>query len=277
MEKLIFFDVDGTLAIPRENPSPATVDAIRKARANGNKVFISTGRTEEFVPAAVREIGFDGGIYSAGGRVSVGGKEILNRTMPTDMVRKIMDAMAGEDMFFTLEASNGSYKNIVDSEMLKRIDLASGSSELQRMVLQSWSGPNAKTVAEYQGEAVYKVSFFCASEEQFERLARKLEQVGKMVRFDNLAPNFPLIGGEISDWNINKGLALEEICQYFGTGPEECIAFGDSMNDAEILRTAGLGIAMGNSEEQVKRLADRICESCEEDGVAKELARLGII
>ena len=69
MPKLLFFDIDGTLAYPlREPPRSATV-AIREARSKGHKAFISTGRTWDSIPQTVADIGFDGGIYSAGGIV----------------------------------------------------------------------------------------------------------------------------------------------------------------------------------------------------------------
>lgn len=79
MGKLIFLDVDGTIAGPGQPPRPSTVEAIRAARGRGHKVFICTGRLEVDVAENVRSIGFDGGIYSAGGRAVVDGKEVLNR------------------------------------------------------------------------------------------------------------------------------------------------------------------------------------------------------
>ena len=80
-----------------------------------------------------------------------------------------------------------------------------------------------------------------------------------------------------SDKCVNKGLALRKICAYYGMETSQCIAFGDSMNDAEILSAAGIGIAMADSEECVKSFADDICGTCAEDGVAKALVRLGLI
>ena len=72
MKKLIFLDIDGTLIISGRPPSEAVGAAIRAARAKGHKVFLSTGRLEGNIPENIRSVGFDGGIYSAGGRSSMG-------------------------------------------------------------------------------------------------------------------------------------------------------------------------------------------------------------
>ena len=82
MKKLVFFDIDGTLAHPGQVPSPATVSAIRQLRANGHKAFLSTGRTIDSIPPAVAEIGFDGGIFSSGAVIEYNGEIIGNHFMP---------------------------------------------------------------------------------------------------------------------------------------------------------------------------------------------------
>lgn len=69
MKKLLFFDIDGTLVYSRSIPAPETVSAIRQAGKNSSKAFISTGRTIDSIPPDVAEIGFDSGIFSAGGIV----------------------------------------------------------------------------------------------------------------------------------------------------------------------------------------------------------------
>ncbi|HAS21053.1 MAG TPA: hydrolase [Lachnospiraceae bacterium] len=61
-----------------------------------------------------------------------------------------------------------------------------------------------------------------------------------------------------------------------GADIADTIAFGDSMNDMAMIRTAGLSVAMGNSEQRIKDAADIVCESCADSGIAKELERLGL-
>lgn len=120
MGKLIFLDIDGTIVMPDTKPSRRTVEAIRAVRANGNKVFLSTGRLETYVDDAVREIGFDGGIYSAGGRVVVDGTVILDCPMPADLVQRITDALLEENVPYMVESSQGVYT--ADGRKLRNIE-----------------------------------------------------------------------------------------------------------------------------------------------------------
>lgn len=268
MGKLIFFDIDGTLVMPDTSPSKRTVGAIRAARANGHKVFLSTGRLEVHVDRAVREIGFDGGIYSAGGRAVVDGTVIWDRPMPTDLVRRIIDALLEENMPYMAESFQGSYT--ADGRILRSIE------ELKEVYIDGLLPPTGKLQL-CNGIPVYKIMFQAVDAAQADILAERLGTAAKVVLFPNLLPDFPVIPGEISNPRIHKGTALRSICQYLSADLSDCIAFGDSMNDAEILQTAGLGIAMGNAEAGVKDLADQVCESCEDDGVAEALARMELI
>ena len=95
--------------------------------------------------------------------------------------------------------------------------------------------------------------------------------------FDKTAEDGCWIPGEISDASVNKGTALHRVCDFLKISPNDTIAFGDSMNDAEILRVAGTGVAMGNAAEAVKKIADQVCERWDEDGIARTLVRMGFI
>ena len=80
--KLFFLDIDGTIAMPGTSPSPLLRQTIRQLQAQGDKVFLCTGRTYAFTPESVKALGCDGGIYSAGGRILAGGQELFRAFMP---------------------------------------------------------------------------------------------------------------------------------------------------------------------------------------------------
>lgn len=297
--KLLFYDIDGTLAAGGSGRVSETVkEAIRQARRNGHLAFISTGRSEPMVNASIKEIGFDGGIYSAGGKVTCQGITISSNTLAPETVKLIIDMLKKEpDVFYLLECDSLNFFGNGNSPIFggeneegagvqgetdggsKKLDLqkAEGlSSEMmriRRILLKS----GQKSVEEYDGTPVFKVSFFSGNLEALDRTVANLEPYGKVVTFESIAPETGICSGEISDWKINKGTALRDVCVYLGAEVADTLAWGDSMNDIEIIEAAGIGVAMGNAEKRVKEIADVICESVEEDGVAKEMKRQGLI
>ena len=76
---------------------------------------------------------------------------------------------------------------------------------------------------------------------------------------------------EVLASGINKGTALEWLCNKKGISREEIIAFGDNYNDIEMIEYAGIGVAVGNAEESVKKSADYVCLTNYEDGVGRFL------
>ncbi|KAF9313301.1 hypothetical protein BG003_005420 [Podila horticola] len=76
---------------------------------------------------------------------------------------------------------------------------------------------------------------------------------------------------EVSGPGVNKGLGLKQYCEGHGIAREDVVAFGDLLNDAEMLQYAGLGLCMGNGHSEMKKLADRVIGTNAEDGLAKEI------
>ena len=76
---------------------------------------------------------------------------------------------------------------------------------------------------------------------------------------------------ELVPQGIDKALSLEVLLKEIGVKREEVIAMGDGYNDLSMIQFAGLGIAMGNAQEPVKKAANYITLSNEEDGVAEAI------
>lgn len=277
MGKLIFLDIDGTIAAPGQPPKPSTVEAVHAARRHGHKVFLCTGRLEMDVPENVWTIGFDGGVYSAGGRIVVNGAEIWNRPMPKELVWRVIDILRQKDLFFVVESAKGTYGSI-DGEIR---DYSSDLMDVFQNPCLYRSGLEKilvnQRLQEKRNLAVYKIVTLFESAAQAQELRQELGPAMKIVLFNKAGENACRVPGEISDASVNKGTALHRVCDYLKIPCGDTIAFGDSMNDAEILRAAGTGVAMGNAGEEVKKLAGQVCERWDEDGIAKALARIGII
>lgn len=110
-------------------------------------------------------------------------------------------------------------------------------------------------------------------EEDMEERARQLEQVPK--RFPELIAASSVSNNiEINSAEAGKGKALARLCSLLGIDLRDSVAFGDGLNDADLLRTAGRGCAMGNAVAEVKANADVIVENNNDAGVGKEIFRL---
>lgn len=276
MNKILFFDIDGTLAHPGQSPSPATISAIRQARSNGHKAFLSTGRTMDSIPGPVAEIGFDGGIFSSGAVVMCGDQLIAQHFMPDDLVQKILSTLVREGALFSLETAEGRFNRENGADLLSQIDPSGVRSEMMQLAHDVLLDTTAIPYSKYNGQPVYKIAYYSVHHSLPDLLCSELGELVKVVPFNNI-PGFPLAMGEISDPSITKGRALQEICDHLIVPIAATIAFGDSMNDAEILSVAGMGVAMGNADPVLKEQADMICDRCENDGIAKTLDLLKLV
>ena len=276
MGKLLFFDIDGTLAMPGRKVSQRTRDAIRAARAHGHKAFICTGRSPEIVNEDILSIGFDGGIFHAGGRAVIDGKTVYENHADAKMIDDVLPSIRKYAVFYNYETTNGDYYSKFDSSVLKEVQKAGANTELLRLI-EAMASQENRPVSDYAGEGIYKVFFFVRKAADYEKIIEAFGPGYLPTNFSNMIEDMPILACEVTRADINKGAAILGLCGYLGAPVSDTISFGDSMNDIMMIRTTGISVAMANAEQRVKDEADIICESCNDDGVAKELERLGLI
>ena len=109
-----------------------------------------------------------------------------------------------------------------------------------------------------------------------EQMAERERQLLKLPRlFPEIAATSSLKNNiEINSIKAGKGRALLELCAQLGIAPEDTVAFGDGLNDADMLEAAGYGAAMENAADAVKQKADTVIENNNDAGVGKEIFRL---
>lgn len=273
--KLIFFDIDGTLTADLSAPSPAVRRAIQKTRAQGHLVFLCTGRNLPIIGAELLEIGFDGVIASAGSYVSAGERVLFEHLLSESVVQECLEVFHGQGMFCRIETPEGIYTDPQMEQLLRSASPDPRNSELIRMQKEIEVGIFLQKYEDYPRKGAYKL---CFTSTDLASVRKAEERLGD--RFDfavHLYGNTTsCYNGEITPKGIDKGDGMVRICEYYGADLKDTIAFGDSINDAPMLRRAGLAIAMGNACDELKAMAHRVCESVEQDGVCLELARLGL-
>lgn len=76
---------------------------------------------------------------------------------------------------------------------------------------------------------------------------------------------------------VDKSIAVKKVLTFFDLDESEAIAFGDGYNDMQMLEMAGLGIAMGNGNEQLKSIANFVTRNSSDDGIEYALRKYGVI
>ncbi len=101
-----------------------------------------------------------------------------------------------------------------------------------------------------------------------ELILKELEAKGEFELTNSTLKNI-----EVNPKGITKAKGLELVCQRLGIEMKNVMAAGDSLNDLAMIKAAGLGVAMGNAQEAVKKVADWVTATNEEDGVAKAIRK----
>ncbi len=263
--KLICMDMDGTLLNDKKEVSERAIKAIEKAHNLGVKVVIATGRifvSAEFYGdiigvkapiiasngAYIREKDADKAIYEEG----LGSE---NYELVLNLLRKydIVPHFYTEDTIYTekLIHSSLSYKNANKTLPQNR--------QVKIKVINDWN----KLFIE-ENPRIIKAMAIDLDGKKIKEAKAEFISLNRFQIVSSLKNCFEVMAKETS-----KGNALKKICDYYGIDRNEIIAIGDNENDISMIRYAGLGIAMGNAESEVKELADYITLSNEEDGVAR--------
>lgn len=273
--KLIFLDIDGTLIAVMSSPSPPVRQAVRQARAMGHLAFLCTGRNMPIISREILDIGFDGIIASAGSYVTVGERVLFDHLLPESLVQECLEVFHRCGVFCRIETPEGIYTDQQMDELLRTATPDPWNSELIRMQKEMEAGLAIQKYDRYPKKGAYKL---CFTGRTMDAVYKAQEILGDRFAFviHSFRENLNCYNGEIIPKEVDKGQGIALVCRHFGASTEDAIAFGDSMNDAAMLERAGVGVAMGNACDELKALADLVCEDVDHDGVALTLHRMGL-
>ncbi len=275
-KKIVFLDIDGTFTVPLEKPTELASRAVREARKNGHRVLINTGRNMPIVSREVLEAGFDGVVASAGRHIEIDGKVIRDSVLSEETIQKCLEIFHRFGIYCRIESPEGIYIDSSLQEILRSAEADLSNSEFIRMKKELASDVGVKLYTEYSRKGAYKLGFICTDLADLEKTKPYLEQEFHYV-VHPYAKDADCFNGEIIRRDMDKGEAMKRVCEYYGADLADTVAFGDSMNDQQMLEYAGIAVAMGNSCQELKDCADVVCESVDEDGVYFEFKRMNLI
>lgn len=277
-KKIIFLDVDGTLL--NENgvvPESAKL-AITEARKNGHYVFLCTGRSKAELFDYIMDIGFDGVIAAAGGYIEVNGQVVLHKRVNNEDVKHLVNYFDENNIDFYLESNGGLFasKNC-KAHLIKIIFGDSNMDAKVREELEIGMSPFIDCLIENENlfrEDINKISFL-GSDIPIEKIKKEFE-----ANFNVISSTVAVFGdnsGELSLPGVHKALAIEILLEHLNLSKEDTYAYGDGINDAEMIAFVKYGIAMGNAKETLKELAYDITDTHDEDGIYNSFKKYQII
>lgn len=254
-KKLFFFDIDGTIKAEEDGVIPeSAIESIHALRKNGHKVFINTGRTSMYVRDEIRSIGFDGYVFGCGTEVILEGRTLF-RTLPDSETCRIL----AEEV-----RKCGAYPVYERSDAMF-YDSRSCSNEGLQMLM-----------GQFERDGVTALDMNCSEDFSFDKFVIWYDNNTDLDRFHKLIEGkFRFVDrghgfAEMVPLGCSKAVGMEKILIAENCRREDTIAFGDSLNDSEMLEFAGLGIAMGGAE-SLYPYADYITKPLKEDGIAHAL------
>lgn len=258
---ILFFDIDGTLLhVPAgiKVPSIQVKEAIKKLRDAGHLCFIATGRTYAYLNKNILDIGFDGFVTCNGAVTILNNEIIISHYFPENILNDMISFFEIHHNPHTLCAPKTAHANVKYKEIFEVHDLFNVPKE------------NVSTDVDITHINVAKVEITTINED-VKNYIYDLKQKGFEIT-DHGMNIF-----EINMPNITKGKGILELLNKLNIPVENSIAFGDGNNDIEMLKVVGHGVAMGNASDECKAAADVVTESVSEEGIVKELQRLGLI
>lgn len=254
--KAVFFDVDGTLVSHTNNQVPdSTRKALDKLKNKGIKRVVATGRhITELERLPLKDIDFDGYI-TLNGQLCLDHKKVVVYENPIKSEEKkiFVDLFYQKNIPIMLVEKDRMYINFINRAV----------EEAQNAI--STPLPSEE---EYTGDDIYQVIVYVGKEE--ETAVRKQLKNCKITRWNPHAV-------DIVSKGTSKMAGIEQYIVNSNITKREIMAFGDGENDIEMLQYAGIGIAMGNAEDVVKRNADYITTHIDDNGVENALRYFKII
>ncbi len=257
---ILFFDIDGTLWDYKNYIPESAKQAIKRAQKKGHKCFINTGRARAFVQnKELLGIGFDGIVSSCGCMIEYEEKVLFNRLITKDESIRTMNAVRAHGFKAILEGPNYLYMDPEDfaGDMF-------GEKVMREM------GEKLLSISGNWGEwEMSKLSCICDSPTRDQCFEELSDIYDYMLHTDTIVEMVPR--------GFNKGTGILEVCKLLGGDVSETIAFGDSINDKEMLQTAGISVAMGRSADEIKELSDYVTSNLEEDGIWRAMEKFDLI
>ncbi|PLR97453.1 Cof-type HAD-IIB family hydrolase [Bacillus sp. T33-2] len=256
MKKIVFFDIDGTLLDHDKLLPASTKEGIRQLKEEGIFVAIATGRAPFMFESLRQELDIDSFVSFNGQFVVFENEVIYRNPLEQQEIERLLQHAEtnGHPLVFmndrTMKASVQHHEHIEQS-------------------LGTLKFPHPEEDRHfYINREIYQALLFCGEDEEHEYVSGY--DKFRLIRWHPHSTDILPAGG-------SKAEGIKKMMSRLGFKLEDAYAFGDGLNDIEMLQTVGTGIAMGNAVHEVKSHADLVTKDVSSGGIMHGLKEIGLI
>ena len=265
--RLAAFDMDGTLLDSDKEILPSSLRAFERALAAGKILALDTGRAvSELSLYHFADMGIRYGSCTCGTVIYDFEQDLVlaKKTIPAEYIPIIAEASAKEDLMLQVMVDGISYVEAADVKNMPHFQMA-----VYQPLYEATTAcvDDVRAFAVAHAHEINKMNMYHATSEG--RL-RTQERLADLPLDFTYAENTSL---EVTPLGISKGTGLADLCEVLGVSIEEAIGVGDAFNDVPMLEMAGLGVAMGNSNEAALKAADVVVGDNDHDGIAEVIGQ----
>lgn len=258
--KIIFFDIDDTLYVKAQHTVPASVfSALKQLKANGIQLAIATGRGKSVFPKQIYqlidEVGMDLIVSINGQCCHYHGELLADFPLQAQDVTAVTKLLIEQNMSYAYMTAENIFAMHEDIHLQAALGALQIAYTPMRLVDFDSSQP------------IYQILAF---HENNSHIQLQLPASLKTVRWH-------YSGIDILDANGSKARGIAHALAALGLTFEDTWAFGDGLNDVEMLQAVGFGIAMGNAHPALQAVADYVCPNAWDDGILLGLKSTGLI
>lgn len=287
MYKLVAIDLDGTLLNSYGEVSNKNRNTIKKAIEKNVEVVLTSGRPIMSVKNLANELGCNNYMICGNGAITydIQNEEIIyNRFLEKSKVLQIIKICEENSIYYNVYTEKTILtKNLNYNILFYNQENANKPEDKKTRITVVEDIYNY--VLEKEDENYLKITICDNSKVIFSSIIRKLRMIKdidvldvahmsrKMIKDGTEKVLMEYYYTEITNTNVDKWQAIEDLIEKLQIKKEEVIAIGDNINDAEMVKNAGLGIMMQNSAPYIKEMADVVVSDNDNDGVAEAIEK----